>query len=313
MLWFRYPVGQGLETQVLLSIALGVRRHISLIMESLRSLSETYRSLREEMLDCVSHASFRFGNPVNFIDFMVNTPQCVHSHLRDVRVKAFPVSMQLPSERFGSHTYTIPDVIPLARGLKLDRLTVEDAFHDPAINDGFGDAASYHDVDQLLSSNGWKEANSIDRSEKCLLMAIQLHYISPTAEFLKWRPPGTSPPGESVGSYWQREKQPDMWNEKLKQRDGHQSGAFVRIYREKKQGLGTSLKHNCESVYQPDDTNIEVDTRTEPDPPPFDVASSSQNKQGSSDLDLDPEECRFAWSAYDHPDPEEREVCKSLC
>ena len=111
-------------------------------------------------------------------------------------------------------------------GLQLDRLTVEDCYHDEGINDGWGDTGTYFDVQSLIESDSWKE----------------LHYITPTTEFMS----------SSNDTSRSRVQQPSGWNELLQARDGADSGAEVKMYVANVPGVtGLTGNPQTRTVYNP--------------------------------------------------------------
>ena len=52
--------------------------------------------------------------------------------------------------------HNFSSVVLLVPALQLDRLTVEDGWHDPGTNDGWGNLGRYGEVEDLLQMKGWK-------------------------------------------------------------------------------------------------------------------------------------------------------------
>ena len=75
----------------------------------------------------MGYTTIHFPNPDSFLDFFSKTRWDMHSQIRNISVKAVPFV-------FRYHTYHLGEVLPLIRGLRLDRLTVMDALHDPHVN-----------------------------------------------------------------------------------------------------------------------------------------------------------------------------------
>ncbi|CAM6112216.1 unnamed protein product [Calypogeia fissa] len=73
-----------------------------------------------------------------------------------------------------------------------------------------GGATVYFDIETLIESKGWKE----------------LHYTSPTTEFMS----SLNDPSDS------RKPQPEGWDKLLKDRDGENSGAEVKMFVAKESG-----------------------------------------------------------------------------
>lgn len=142
------------------------------------------------------------------LDTLMSLDPALIGKIRHIRVKAFPFPLYANGNPGYYTTYHFGNALALLPGLQLDRLVVEDCFHDSGIHSGFGNTGTYFDIETLLESDGWKE----------------LHYISPTTEFM-------TSPNDLRRSYRQvRVAQPAGWTELLQKRDGEDSGAAVTMY-----------------------------------------------------------------------------------
>ena len=250
---------------------------------SINDVPATCSKFRDETQYAMSQITFDFRNPEKFLDFFMRTRRDMHSKIRNITVKAFPFPMY-PSKSASSYiTWDFSNVLPFVRGLRLDRLTVFDCFHDPDTNDGWGDMATYHLIDGLVSADGWKE----------------LHVVSPTAEFLQWGDPATS---NEAFSSTRRKAQPDQWNETLRTKDDNKLGSFVKLYRESKVGTGTERAELCVAVFQPEGKGIEVDTRSD-----VEILTTLENA-ASDGIAPDNRSNNIAWSRYNNPYPDKRRV-----
>jgi hypothetical protein len=165
------------------------------------SILRTCRQIHNEAKPYLRNASFHFRSTVAMLDTLMTFSREQIEQIRCIRVKGFPFPLYEHEEAFMYTTYGFPYVLPLFPGLQLDRLIVEDPYHDEGVNDGWGDTGAYCDVDSLLESDGWRE----------------LEYISPTTDFLH--------PAGMAGAF--------NWEQLLRSRDGANSDAEVVIRRAK--------------------------------------------------------------------------------
>lgn len=161
------------------------------------SILRTCRQLSNEALPLLAlNVLLHFASIVAMLDTLTTLPRC----LRQLRLKAYQFPLYTNDSFFT--TYDMASTLPMFPGFQLDVLTVEDCYHDPDINDGFGDYGTYFNMHSMLGSAGWKE----------------LHYITPTAEFL------------TLQNYYRKGRiaQPEGWNKELREKDG--DGAEVKMY-----------------------------------------------------------------------------------
>jgi hypothetical protein len=175
------------------------------ISTSHTSLLRTSRQLHDEAkLLMARNISLHFKHTEAMVDCLTSLSASEIQNIRHIRLKAFPVPLFPKGEPGYPTTFSMPDMLPIFQGLKLDSLMVEDCYHDEGVNDGWGDMGTYYTIERLLESDGWKE----------------LHFTSPTTEFL-------SSENDSRNT---RVAQPAGWDKLLKGRDGEESGAEVKMY-----------------------------------------------------------------------------------
>lgn len=89
----------------------------------------------------------KFHSAERMVDCLTAISSETLQQLRTISVKAFP----LPTRTKGSSftTYQLAAFLPLFQGLQLDVLEVLDCYHDPGVNDRFGDDATYFHVEHL--------------------------------------------------------------------------------------------------------------------------------------------------------------------
>ena len=127
------------------------------MVESIWALSATSHEARDEVKRWMSCTAFHFRNPEKLLDFFMRIPSSLRTFVRDIRIKAFPFPIYGSEDADFYMTCSLYHLLPLLPGLKLDRLTVYDAFHDRCSNNWVGDQGTYFCVEELIESNGWKE------------------------------------------------------------------------------------------------------------------------------------------------------------
>ncbi|KAI9703260.1 MAG: hypothetical protein M1836_007826 [Candelina mexicana] len=183
------------------------------------SILSTCRLIHQEAKPLLTpNISFHFRSTERMVDhLMILTPEQIQS-IRYIRVKAFPFPLY-PNTDFDCYTtYGFPYTLSMFPGLQLDYLAVEDCYHDGLDKGGFVDGGTYCDIDTLILSDGWKE----------------LHYTTPTTEFLTWDGgyEGERPPSQPAG-----------WNADMQDRDGKGSGASVVMYVSLEPGVAGATSH----------------------------------------------------------------------
>lgn len=133
----------------------------------------------------------------------MSVDQSVITRLRHVRVRAFPFPLYASGRADYYPTYYAANALSLLPGLCLDTLTVEDCWHGFGLGDGWRDVTTYFDIEALLKNDAWKE----------------LTYITPCTDFL----------ASGYDHRRKRQLQPDTWDALMRERDGEDSGAEVRM------------------------------------------------------------------------------------
>lgn len=169
----------------------------ALLLTCRQVFAEAWRHLP---LNCTLH----FRSTENLLDTLLSVDQNVVTRLRHIRVRAFPFPLYASGRQDYYPTYYAANALKLFPGLCLDTLTVEDCWHGFGMGDGWRDVTTYFDIEALLNSDAWKE----------------LTYITPCTDFI-------------ASGYDHRRKrlaQPETWNAMIKERDGEDFGAEVKMY-----------------------------------------------------------------------------------
>jgi hypothetical protein len=167
------------------------------------SILRTCRQLYKDAAPLLApNIHLHFATTAIMLDTLTTLPSSIIEKLRHMRVKAYPFPLRCDPGYYT--TFNMSSTLPMFPGLQLDVLTVEDVYHDPGVNDGWGDCGTYWEVETLLEQDGWKE----------------LRFITPTTEFI------TSANDHRNA----RVAQPTGWTKKLKERDGETSSAEVKMY-----------------------------------------------------------------------------------
>ena len=124
------------------------------IVNSIQSVCRQFKVETENWLDFVT---FHFRSTVNSIDFFSRIDHGKRCEICNARVKAFPLPLKALGCKTGYTTYRFNQALNMFPGLKLSVLTVEDCYHDPGVNDGFGDGGTACELTAILSTDGWKE------------------------------------------------------------------------------------------------------------------------------------------------------------
>lgn len=169
---------------------------IALLLTCRQIHSEAWRHLP---LNC----TFHFRGTENLLDTLLSCDQSVITRIRHLRMRAFPFPLFASGRPDYYPTYYAANAFSLLPGLSLDTLIVEDCWHGFGMGDGWRDLTTYFDIESLLMSHAWKE----------------LTYITVCPDFL-------------TSGYDHRRKrvaQPESWDALIKERDGEDSGAEVRM------------------------------------------------------------------------------------
>lgn len=149
------------------------------------------------------NAEFHFRGTEAMLDMLMSVDQSIVTRIRYIRVKAFPFPLY-PARQSHYPIFYFNNALSLLPGLHLQHLVVEDSFHGFGLVDGWRDVVTYFDIEALLKSDAWNE----------------LLYITPNTDFI-------------ASGYDHRRKraaQPENWDALLKERDGEESGAEVRMF-----------------------------------------------------------------------------------
>jgi hypothetical protein len=171
---------------------------IALLLSCRQIFAEAHRHLP---LNCTLH----FRGTENLLDTLLSVDQSVITRLRHVRVRAFPFPLYTSSSSDAYYpTYYAANALSLLPGLCLDTLVVEDCWHGFGLGDGWRDVTTYFDIETLLKSDAWKE----------------LTYITPCTDFI----------ASGYDHRRRRLSQPEAWDSLIKERDGEEFGAEVKMY-----------------------------------------------------------------------------------
>lgn len=170
---------------------------IALLLTCRRVFAEAWRHLP---LNCTLH----FRGTENLLETLLSVDQGVATRIRHVRVRAFPFPLYASGRADYYPTYYAANALSSFPGLCLQTLVIDDCWHGFGMGDGWRDVTTYFDIEALLRSDAWKE----------------LTYITPCTDFI-------------ASGYDHRRKrlaQPATWDALLKERDGDEFGAEVKMY-----------------------------------------------------------------------------------
>ncbi|KAH3949760.1 hypothetical protein HBI24_020100 [Parastagonospora nodorum] len=168
----------------------------ALLLTCRQIFAEAWRHLP---LNCTLH----FRGTENLLETLLSVDQSIITRIRHVRVRAFPFPLYTSGRSDYYPTYYAANALTLLPGLCLDTLVVDDCWHGFGMGDGWRDVTTYFDIETLLKSDAWREFT----------------YITPCTDFI-------------ASGYDHRRKrvaQPETWDALLKDRDGADSGAEVRM------------------------------------------------------------------------------------
>ncbi|KAH8915924.1 hypothetical protein BT69DRAFT_1288211 [Atractiella rhizophila] len=186
--------------------------------------------------------TLHFRNTETLVDsFTKFTPEQIRA-LRFLRVKAFPFPIYATPNANYYKTHNLSAVLTLFPGLQLDQLIVEDCFHDPGVNDGWGDGGTFVELRSLLRLDGWRE----------------LHFFSPNAEFIIY-----SLRSHDHTKATNVEELLSDWKKELTNRDGEESGSEVRLFVTKEEHQDIEKEEDrTELVSKEELQSIELDHST---------------------------------------------------
>ena len=170
---------------------------IALLLSCRQIFAEAHRHLP---LNCTLH----FRGTENLLETLLSVDQSVLTRLRHARVRAYPFPLYSSGSSQYYPTYYAANALTLLPGLCLDTLVVEDCWHGFGMGDGWRDVTTYFDIETLLNSDAWKE----------------LTYITPCTDFI----------ASGYDHRRKRSAQPENWDALLKERDGDEFGAEVKMY-----------------------------------------------------------------------------------
>ncbi|KAF1834328.1 alpha/beta-hydrolase [Decorospora gaudefroyi] len=170
---------------------------IALLLSCRQIFAEANRHLP---LNCTLH----FRGTENLLETLLSVDQSVVTRLRHARVRAFPFPLYPSGSSQYYPMYYAANALTLFPGLCLDTLVVEDCWHGFGMGDGWRDVTTYFDIETLLKSDAWKE----------------LTYITPCTDFI----------ASGYDHLRKRSAQPGTWDALIKERDGEEFGAQVKMY-----------------------------------------------------------------------------------
>ena len=180
------------------------------------NLLSTCRQIHNEAKSLLgSNISFHFRRTEEMVDCLTTLSHQQIQQIRHIRVKAILFPLEAFQNAGYTEAYDFADALALFPGLQLDRLEVEDCFHDEDREEHrksctCAEVGTYKTIEALLKCDGWKE----------------LYYVMPTTDFM------CGP----IIPYLHRVEQPLGWNRYLQDRDGADSGASVTMFISKNSG-----------------------------------------------------------------------------
>ncbi|EOA91963.1 hypothetical protein ACJQWK_04050 [Exserohilum turcicum] len=151
-------------------------------------------------LNCTIH----FRGTENLLETLLSIDQSVLTRLRHIRVRAYPFPLYPAQTTQYYPAYYAANALTLLPGLCLDTLVVEDCWHGFGMGDGWRDVTTYFDIESLLNSDAWRE----------------LTYITPCTDFI----------ASGYDHRSKRSAQPETWDALIKERDGAEYGAEVKMF-----------------------------------------------------------------------------------
>lgn len=166
---------------------------------------------------------FNFTGTKNLVDFLTSIDHDTLTTLRHLSVRAYPFPLypNVP-DPYGYTTYSFDNVLPLFPGLQLATLWVGDCFHGRlAEEDGWGHDAAYDAVEAFIRSEGFKE----------LIYVVEHDRFMRPVHFTSVKAATETQPEIKTTETSDRHPQPSTWDSMMKERDGADSGASVKMYR----------------------------------------------------------------------------------
>ncbi|ENI07222.1 hypothetical protein COCC4DRAFT_49129 [Bipolaris maydis ATCC 48331] len=192
-----YTIRHGFKHPGLPSSKTDDSNRTSLLLTCRQIYTEASRHLP---LNCTLH----FRGTENLLETLLSIDQSVLTRLRHIRVRAYPFPLYTGETTHYYPTYYAANAFNMLPGLCLDTLVVEDCWHGFGMCDGWRDVTTYFDIESLLNSDAWK----------------QLTYITPCTDFI----------ASGYDHRHKRSAQPENWDALIKERDGVEYGAEVKMY-----------------------------------------------------------------------------------
>lgn len=172
----------------------------------------------------INWAVFIFESPEALLDILTTSPTTCVAELRHVQVSGKPVMLSLPHDDV---YYRLPWTMKLLPHLKLDTLTV---LGSHASNLAGGSAqVDYTTIDEMITyGTGWR----------------MFRYITPDSSMLSF------PKTERFGQTYLRKPQPGTWTSVLSQRDGLESGSWVKIRRSTANSQPLRFSHGEQDAFE---------------------------------------------------------------
>ncbi|KAL6708986.1 hypothetical protein ACN47E_002113 [Coniothyrium glycines] len=196
-LFSSYTIRHGFRHPSISGSSTDASNRISLLLTCRQVFAEAWRHLP---LNC----TFHFRGTENLLETLLSVDQNVITRVRHIRVRSYPFPLYAQDRPEYYPTYYTANAFTLLPGLCLDTLVVEDCWHSFGLGDGWRDLTTYFDIEALLKGDAWKE----------------LTYTTSCSDFI-------------TSGYDHRQKrraQPSNWDALIKERDGDEFGAEVRMY-----------------------------------------------------------------------------------
>ena len=170
------------------------------------------------------------------IDLLAEKSPAERSKIKHLHVIAYPCAIYDDATRGSFCTYAFYQLLPVFKGLNLDKFELDDPYHGPSvIEDGWGHDTTYSGINSLVrESKGWKELICRSCTDK-------------------WLNPVTFITTSSSGSEEEtsrRDPQPETWDRMMRERDGLESGASVEMWVRDERG-GAKHWEKVSGVYEP--------------------------------------------------------------
>ncbi|KAF1998298.1 hypothetical protein P154DRAFT_262191 [Amniculicola lignicola CBS 123094] len=194
-LFASYMVFHGFGTSFLPSSPMTNR--LAILQTCSQIKNEAWRFLPQNI-------TFHFRGTEAMLETLMSVDQAVVTRIRYVTVKGFPFPLYAQGRPQYYTSYYFHNALSLLPGLMLEELVVEDCYHGFGLVDGWRDVVTYFDIEGVLKSDAWKT----------------FVYVSPNTEFIT----------SGYDHRKQRLAQPENWDYMLKDRDGEESGAEVKMF-----------------------------------------------------------------------------------